>query len=62
MGASRQSRVPLARNSSHWVATVGWGPAGADGTSTKSSGLAGTAGGRGVRSRHLFFQVDETQP
>src|SRR5262249_11967638 len=34
-GVCRQSRVPSARDSSSWVTAVAWGPAGADGTSTK---------------------------
>ena len=38
-----QSRVPSARDNSIWITPVGGGQAGADGTSTKSSGLAGTA-------------------
>jgi hypothetical protein len=38
-------RVPSARDSASWVATAGWGRAGADGPSTKPSGRAGATCG-----------------
>src|SRR5262245_58396367 len=38
------------------VVAIGWGPAGADGTSTKPSGLGGTAGGAAGEVAICFFR------